>query len=189
MGVLYRHGDDVTDLLIPYARRRGSAATPRRIRELYRQARIGAMSSAQLWERLGVAAGASDEDYCRLYELTEGVGDFLARDHGARLACLSNDVSEWSAVLRRRFGIEDAFDVWLISGDVGVKKPDPEIYEVAAQRLGADGDAVLFVDDRPRNLDVAAERGWVTVQFGGEPSGHRSIQDFAELPSLISDWS
>jgi beta-phosphoglucomutase-like phosphatase (HAD superfamily) len=73
------------------------------------------------------------------------------------------------------------------SGDVGCKRPDPEIYEVAAQRVGADGDAVFFVDDRP--LDVAAERGWVTVQFGGEPSDHRSIQGFAELPSLISAWS
>jgi putative hydrolase of the HAD superfamily len=83
MGVLYRHGDDVTDLLIPYARQRGSAATPRRIRELYRQARLGTMSSAQLWERLGIAASASDEDYCRRYELTEGVGNFLACDHGA----------------------------------------------------------------------------------------------------------
>jgi HAD superfamily hydrolase (TIGR01509 family) len=142
-----------------------------------------------LWEGLGIAEGASDEDYCRLHELTEGVSDFLASDHGAGLACLSNDVSEWSAALRRRFGIEDAFEVWLISGDLGCKKPDREIYEVAAQRLGADGDAVLFVDDRPGNLDVAAERGWLTVQFGGEPSDHRAIQSFAELPPLISAWS
>ncbi len=188
-GVLYRHGEDVDDLLIPYVRDRGSAAEAEQIRALYLEASLGAISSAQLWTSIGIPAGDSDDDYCGRHELTDGVREFLAMEHGARLACLSNDVSEWSAILRRRFGIEEAFDAWLISGDVGLRKPDPQIYELLARRLGTDGDAVIFVDDRPHNLNAAANRGWITVQFGGERSDHRSVQGFAELHSIVSDWS
>jgi HAD superfamily hydrolase (TIGR01549 family) len=186
MGVLYRSADDVADLLIPYARKHGSAATPERIIEVYREASLGRMSSDELWRALGIAASASDDDYCRLNELTAGLREFLARDHDARYACLSNDVSEWSLCLRRRFGLEDLIEEWVISGDVGARKPDPEIYALAAERLGADGASILFVDDRPRNLDAAVARGWETAQFGGISSAHRTVQSFAELSALIS---
>lgn len=188
-GVIYRHGEDVDELLIPYARDRGSVAGPEHIRESYLEASVGAISSARFWTSIGISADNSDQDYCGRHELTDGVREFLAMAHGAKLACLSNDVSEWSAILRRRFGIEEAFDAWLISGDVGFRKPDPQIYELVAQRLGADGDEVIFVDDRARNLDAAAERGWITVQFGGARSEHQSIQGFAELHSMSSEWS
>jgi putative hydrolase of the HAD superfamily len=188
-GVLYRHGEDVDELLIPYARDHGSLAPAGLIRASYLKASLGEISSADLWRSIGVLGDDSDERYCARHELTDGVHEFLAVDHGVRLACLSNDVSEWSAILRRRFGIEDALETWLISGEVGLRKPDPRIYEMLARRLGIDGDAILFVDDRAPNLDAAAGRGWSTVQFGGGCSAHRSVHEFAELLAIVACWS
>jgi putative hydrolase of the HAD superfamily len=186
-GVLYRHGQDVDDLLIPYARGRGSEASAERIRASYLEASVGEITSKELWAKVGVTSSNADEDYCELHELNPGVREFLA-SHGVRLVCLSNDVSEWAAILRRRFAIQGAFEDWIISGDVGIRKPDPRIYEMVSRRLGVGGDRLMFVDDRPCNLDAAAERGWFTVQFGGEPAGHRLVQGFAELESIVTHW-
>jgi HAD superfamily hydrolase (TIGR01549 family) len=184
-GVLYRNGYDVEELLVPYARQRGSITATERIREAYLQASVGAITSAQLWNQLDIPVDGSDRDYCMRHALAAGLRDFLAAPRTVGLACLSNDVSEWSTLLRRRFGIEDAFEAWLVSGDVGLRKPDPRIYELLARRLGADGSEIIFVDDRLQNLDAAVKRGWTTVSFGAQSPNHRSAQSFDELRPLL----
>jgi FMN phosphatase YigB (HAD superfamily) len=184
-GVLYRHGYDVDELLVPYARQRGSIVPAQTIRDVYLQASVGTITSAQLWNQLGIPVDGSDQDYCMRHAITDGLRDFLATQRTVRLACLSNDISEWSTLLRRRFEIEDAFEAWLVSGDIGLRKPDPRIYALLAQRLGADGSEILFVDDRPLNLDAAAKRGWTTVCFGTQCSNHRSAESFDELLPLL----
>jgi putative hydrolase of the HAD superfamily len=189
MGVLYRRADDVDELLVPYVRRRGSDATAERIHAVYLAASLGRISSGRLWEELGVAGRASDAEYCELHELTRGARELLADGvpAGVGVSCLSNDVAAWSERLRRRFGLDRAIGEWVVSGDVGHRKPDPAIYELTARRIGADGPEVLFVDDRPANLDAAAARGWSTVQFGGMPTPrHRRVAGFAELRGLLS---
>ncbi len=184
-GVLYRHGYDVDELLVPYARQRGSTVPAERIGDVYLQASVGAITSAQLWEQLDISVDGSDREYCTRHAMTDGLQDFLAAPRTVRLACLSNDVSEWSTLLRRRFEIEDQLDAWLVSGDVGLRKPDPRIYDLLARRLGADSSEILFVDDRPSNLDAAAKLGWTTVRFGGQCSNHQSVDSFDELRPLL----
>ena len=184
-GVLYRHGYDVEELLVPYARDHGSILSPERIRDVYLQGSIGTITSAQLWSQLEIPVAGSDRDYCMRHAITDGLRDFLSMQRTMRLACLSNDISEWSTLLRRRFAIEDAFEAWLVSGDVGLRKPDPRIYALLARRLKADGSEIIFVDDRLLNLDAAAERGWTTVRFGAPCSSHWSAESFDELRSII----
>jgi putative hydrolase of the HAD superfamily len=55
------------------------------------------------------------------------------------------------------------FDATVISHEVGLRKPDPAIYELALKRLGVDAGAVAFVDDMQANLDTAAELRMATV--------------------------
>ena len=102
-----------------------------------------------------------------------------------RLACLSNDVASWSKKLRQRFELERWIDAWFISGDLGVRKPSPEIYVQAMAQLGVKADTIVFVDDRPRNLDAAQQLGIHTVLFDARgairSSRHRKIGGLAEL--------
>ena len=102
-----------------------------------------------------------------------------------RLACLSNDVSSWSLKLRRRFEFESWIDEWLISGDLGLRKPSPAIYLKAVERLGVAPGEITFVDDRPRNLDSAQDLGINTVlrDVGGDQprSSHRRIRRLIDL--------
>ncbi len=64
--------------------------------------------------------------------------------------------------------LAELFDAWVISGEVGLRKPDPAIYELAAERLGLAPDACVFVDDLPGNLKPALALGMATVLHRGD---------------------
>jgi HAD superfamily hydrolase (TIGR01509 family) len=182
MGVLYQSSDDVAELLIPYALAHGSRLPPAAIHELYVECSLGRMTSDELWRRLGVEG--DDEEYCRRHRLTEGLLPVLERlsGSGLALACLSNDVAEWSRVLRRRFGLERYVKTWVISGDIGTRKPSPEAYDALSQALGMRPAEIVFVDDRMPNVRAARAAGLRAALFdatapefddGGEPTLRR----------------
>jgi epoxide hydrolase-like predicted phosphatase len=58
---------------------------------------------------------------------------------------------------------EGLFDAIVISGEVGVRKPDPEIYLLAASQVGVPADACVFVDDLATNVRGAAAVGMIGV--------------------------
>jgi 2-haloacid dehalogenase len=62
------------------------------------------------------------------------------------------------------------FDRQYISGHLKVIKPDPKIYEVVETDSGVAPGTLLFTDDRPDNIAMAASRGWQTHLFQG-PDG------------------
>ena len=61
----------------------------------------------------------------------------------------------------------DLFDVTVISGEEGIRKPDRAIYEIALGRLALPAGDVVFVDDLPGNLKPAAHLGMRTVHHTG----------------------
>ncbi len=91
------------------------------------------------------------------HEMLQLVRDVKAA--GLKTALLSNS---WGTGLYPP-DLEGLFDVTLISGEIGLRKPDPAIFVMATERLGAEPDRCLFVDDHPGHLDAAAEMGMTTV--------------------------
>lgn len=65
---------------------------------------------------------------------------------------ISNDVSEWSAYLRVKYGIDNVVDFSTISGDVKCRKPDMEIYRIAIKQTKVNASDCVFIDDRDKNL-------------------------------------
>lgn len=59
------------------------------------------------------------------------------------------------------------FDQIMVSGELGVAKPDMRAYLMAAQRLGEFPDDCLLVDDSPRNVAAAQDVGMMAVQYRG----------------------
>lgn len=57
------------------------------------------------------------------------------------------------------------FDRLYVSGQMGVIKPDPRIYQLVEEDCGLPPDRLLFTDDRADNITAAARRGWRTHQF------------------------
>ncbi len=87
------------------------------------------------------------------------------RDASVRLFALSNWSAEMFPIARERFDFLNWFEVIVISGDVGVNKPDRRIFEHLAERAGVEPTRALFIDDSPANVEAAAGLGFRTIQF------------------------
>jgi epoxide hydrolase-like predicted phosphatase len=97
------------------------------------------------------------------------------RRAGFKTALLSNS---WGLGYPRE-GWDELFDVIVISGEVGLRKPEPEIYELCARQLGVDPAACVFVDDLSPNVRGAVEVGMVGIL-------HRTYDEtVAELEALL----
>ena len=166
MGVIYSVGDDVKDLLCPFIAEKGGTRDTTKIERLYRSASLGNMSASKFWEGVGIDPRLEDE-YLQRHELTNGLVDFLAaiRERDYELWCLSNDLSEWSRKLRVRFGLDKYFRGFVISGDVGARKPDQAIFTYLIDQLHARPSEIIFVDDQRKNLDSAAALGFEAIFF------------------------
>jgi 2-haloacid dehalogenase len=77
-----------------------------------------------------------------------------------------------------RFDFLGWFETLVISGDVGVSKPDPRIYRHLLERTGFEPASTLFIDDVAANVAVAADLGMTAIRFE-DPDTLRS--DLREL--------
>jgi epoxide hydrolase-like predicted phosphatase len=99
-----------------------------------------------------------------------------AHAQGVRTGLISNS---WGTRRYDRALLSHLFDGVVISGEVGIRKPSPEIYTLGAEKIGLAPSECVFVDDLPFNLKPAAELGMATVR-------HRSsAETIAELESLL----
>lgn len=99
-----------------------------------------------------------------------------ARAAGVRTGLVSNS---WGVRRYPRELMAELFDGVVISGEVGIRKPSPEIYALGARSIGLAPEACVFVDDLPFNLEPAAELGMATVH-------HRTAgQTVPELEFLL----
>jgi putative hydrolase of the HAD superfamily len=83
-----------------------------------------------------------------------------AKREGVRTGLISNS---WGHGRYDRSQFPDLFDGVVISGEVGVRKPDARIYAMGADAVGLPPEACVFVDDLPGNLKPARELGMGTV--------------------------
>lgn len=78
---------------------------------------------------------------------------------GLRVGLVTNNVAEWQPFWLPRLP-DGVFEIVIDSADVGHRKPEPAIYELAMQRLGiSDPSAVLFIDDFEWNVTGATSIG------------------------------
>jgi len=117
----------------------------------------------------------------RLWAALVGEPDMIgvlrrARRQGVRTALLSNS---WGMGYDRG-NWDQLFDVVVISGEVGMRKPEPEIYRHTLACLGAEAGECIFVDDLPQNVRAAVALGMVGVH-------HTSVETtIAELEAVLS---
>jgi putative hydrolase of the HAD superfamily len=133
----------------------------------------------QLAATLGVTApGLIDRMFAGSGPDEEMIGAVrTARAAGIRTGLISNS---WGTRRYPRELLSELFDAIVISGEVGVRKPAPEMYVMGAERIGLEPARCVFVDDLPFNLAPAAELGMATVH-------HRTAgQTIGELQQLLA---
>jgi epoxide hydrolase-like predicted phosphatase len=102
------------------------------------------------------------------------------REAGFPTFVLSNTNEIAIRHVRRNFPFFSNFTDYVFSFEHGVLKPQQRIYEITEQRSGARGNEILFLDDKPENVEPATARSWQTIC-------HRSPQEtIPKLRALIS---
>ncbi|MDE3204064.1 MAG: HAD-IA family hydrolase [Acidobacteriota bacterium] len=182
-----RHGVEIDDLLeiLIGPRFESTAHHP------WHRAERGEVAVAELQELVTPIAAEAGLDltgdemdvlFERNYRIHRDVVERIGRLHrdGYRTALLTNSVKEFQGGLREVIDFE-LFDVVVDSSEVGLRKPEPEIYRRVTELLGVDPSRVLYLDDFAHNLGPATEAGWTVIHFT-EPSSA-----LAELDRLLGD--
>ena len=157
---------------------------------MFSKAQTGEASSYEFLEALGYSDPESSmKDYLENYlTLDEGFRDFAETvSKKYKLVLLSNDVAEWSAYLTELYCINDYFYDKIISGEVGLKKPDPEIFNMTISRLGCQPEECLFTDNGVENLETAEKLGIRTVLFNRDGVEYNGdiVNNFSELSEFL----
>ncbi len=87
------------------------------------------------------------------------------RRNGVPVFALSNFGRETFAIGEAAYPFLEEFDRRFLSGEMGVTKPDPRIYETVEEGCGLTPESLLFADDREENIEAARIRGWRTHLF------------------------
>jgi putative hydrolase of the HAD superfamily len=122
------------------------------------------------------------ERYFEHLHPNERVIEFMRdlRERGYRMAICTNNVREWEHLWRAKLPVDEIFDVVVDSAFVGSRKPEPRIYEITLERLGAKPDAALLVDDVEVNCTGARELGISAVWF------QETEQAIAEIEAALA---
>ncbi|HBZ3551280.1 MULTISPECIES: pyrimidine 5'-nucleotidase [Gammaproteobacteria] len=111
-----------------------------------------------------------------------------------KLGIITNGFTELQQVRLERTGFRDHFDVLIISEQVGVAKPHPEIFEYALSAMGHPSrERVLMVGDNPDSdilggLNAGLHTCWVNADNKPEPTDikpHYQVSSLSELESLL----
>ena len=162
------------------------------IKDKYLDASLGKIFPDELWALAGFDKSAIPRIERNYLEKSFTLdADFLpcvkALKNRYGIALLSNDISEWSKFLRDYYGIEPLLDAAFISGDLGVRKPDPKIYHIVLDTLRIKPSECVFIDDSPERVDVARELGISSILFDREGHDYNGlrVKTFVQIAKLL----
>ncbi len=101
---------------------------------------------------------------------------------GIPLFALTNWSAETFHVARERFRWLRHFSDILVSGELGMKKPDPRIFRLLIERIGVEPAAVVFIDDALHNVETAGSLGLRAIRF-------TTAADLRRHPDLVPLFS
>lgn len=91
----------------------------------------------------------------------------LAASQQYVLATVNNESRVLNEYRVARFGLADSFQAFFSSCYLGLRKPDPKIYQVALDVLQRDPEDTAFIDDRAENVAAAAKLGIQAIHYTG----------------------
>jgi putative hydrolase of the HAD superfamily len=185
MGVLFIDKDDVKTCLIPFLRSKNITLPDEIIREYYDKASLGMMKSAGFWKLFKLENLDREFLDSRLKYDPEALIMALKHLSGFRFGIISNDISEWSSYLRKKYRINDIVEIAVISGDTGMRKPGEQIFYHFLKLTKAIPENCIFIDDNINNLITARQIGIKSVLLDRDRnfSGNENKADYA-----IGSW-
>ena len=86
-----------------------------------------------------------------------------------------------AAHIKKNFPFYGKFDGCILSFEHGAMKPDPRLYEVVERRSGRRAAELLYLDDRPENIEAGAARGWQVILHQSPEKSRAAVQKLGLL--------
>ncbi|WP_411964842.1 HAD family hydrolase [Haloferax sp. YSMS24] len=103
------------------------------------------------------------------------------RAAGKKVAIVSSAPQDWIGTVRERFAL-DPLDLVLSADDIDDPgKPEPHIYEEAAERLGVAPEECIVVEDSVNGIESAARSGAYTIAYRGEQNAELDLSQADEI--------
>lgn len=175
-GVLYRDNISMLHDVVP-------AENRQELQDIIHATDYGFMSREEYYAKTAELAGKTPSDMREIEKRQHSRDErMIAYSQTFRLkykvGLLSNIDSD---TIRRLFpNFEELFDVFVVSGDVGVTKPSTEIFEIAAARLGLLPEECVMIDDLPNNVEGAKMAGMQALLFTTQYELERELPKFLE---------
>lgn len=134
---------------------------------------IGEISDIFHWQTVLKHFGHSKEDPGKIYaeffsgdEIDQQLLEFAkSLKPKLKIGLLSNAWVDSRKRLGALFQFIDVFDISVFSAEVKVRKPEPEIFRIMLQKLNANAEECIFIDDFPENIEGARKLGIKTILF------------------------
>ena len=134
-------------------------------------------------QRLGIDGTGLVERVCQHLQPEPLLLDLAerARRAGVRTGVLTNSLGLAPYNPYAPWRLTQRFDILVVSEEVGMRKPDPEIFAVALDRLGVPGERCVFVDDMAHNLPPARALGMTTLHLTDPKQAVAELERLFEL--------
>jgi len=169
----------------------------------------GATVSFEAWQRTLRACGYDDDSLARLagdtlrrhtrknirlFDDVQGLFGSLSRLR-IPIALVTNGASDTQRDALRALGIEQRFSAVVVSGEVGIAKPDPALFAIAIDRIGVESESAWHIGDSLADDVVGAKAAGITAIWlnrgglrskDGDPKPDGELQSLAELVGLLA---
>ena len=160
-------------------------ATVDKIQNVLHQAMKGSLSTDESDEIIAPLFGMSQDAYKKRKYSTEVRNEALLAyikelRANYKVALLTNI---GKGGLEKRFDMKELdiyFDVVVASGEVGFAKPEPQVYEITAEKLQVRLDECIFIDDREIYCDGARAVGMQAIKYSSFPQMKTRLKKILE---------
>jgi HAD superfamily hydrolase (TIGR01509 family) len=153
------------------------------------QYETGQLSSEQFFQEVRAASGflGDMEEFASLFaDIFTPIEPMVQlqselRRHGLPTYIFSNTNELAIRFIRRNFPFFRNFDGYILSYEHGAMKPDAKLYEVVEERSRCRGAEILYLDDRPENIEAGAARGWQVILQESPEKSREAVQKMGIL--------
>src|SRR5690606_16267798 len=102
------------------------------------------------------------------------------------LALASSSFPEVIKIILQKTGMQTYFDVVVSSSEAGASKPHPDVFLLAAEKLGVAPDRCMVIEDSTNGITAAKSAGMYCIAYAGPGS---ELQDQSRADIIITSYS
>lgn len=165
-------------------------------KKIYIEASLGKLSLGEYYQNLSNAFGVKlrgneDDLFVAMEKLIPEIPDVLAeirKNRNVKIALMSNYVDRWVQKFLDDRNLRKYFHAVIVSSAVGVRKPDPDAFKIAASRINVPLQNCIYVGDSVCDMEACRKLGMLPIFVPGEEKdvgGFAAIKSVRDIPSLI----